>query len=216
VARVIGREREFGELTAILERRSPALVLVTGEAGMGKTTLVRAMQDQSATDGWTPLPKDSNSAPLVADRSTTPESFSGAFHRAFGGAADEALAELPETLAAHAPVLLLIEFFRPTRVFANWLSDALMGELRSAAVPAVVVVTTAFDSDKELLAHAADVVVRLGPLDAEDVRKALLELPPLDPPLDDHELGIYVEEASRAPAVLSSLLRLLRHVTAVV
>jgi predicted metal-binding membrane protein len=54
----VGRQRDLGELRGALElaaNRRGSLVLVTGEAGVGKTRLLEELTGSAARDGWTVL-----------------------------------------------------------------------------------------------------------------------------------------------------------------
>lgn len=209
---LVGREAELAEFGGFLSRRSPAFVLVEGEAGIGKTTLVRAVQRVAAAHGWMLVP-GGDTAPFAAGRSATPEVLAGAVHRELGSATANVVAELPRALAAHAPTLLVVELVRPTDGFVAWLAGSFLGEVRNAGAPVIVIatMTTAMTTgaERKILVDVADAVVRLGPLEAPRVREALLLLPALDPPLEEYELDVYVDEATRTPEVLGGLLRLL-------
>ena len=206
---IVGRRRELEQLAALIERRAPALVLVAGPAGTGKSTVIRAAQPDAEADGWTMLPA-AEATELVAGSATTPESFAATVwaHLDVVPAGDPVTGLAP-TLADRAPLLVTLDVFRPTDAFATWLVGDLMAELRSSSAPVVLAAMTAFDSDERLLRPAADLLLRLGPLDTSEVRAALNALGPLDPPLVDDELNVYVREGSSDPAVLASLLRLL-------
>src|SRR6185436_1854357 len=49
--RLGGRERELARLATLFERGGPIVVLLHGVAGIGKTSLVRAFERQSAARG---------------------------------------------------------------------------------------------------------------------------------------------------------------------
>jgi hypothetical protein len=52
----IGRERDLNTLSAVLAARQPALVVIGGAVGMGKSALLRAMREQARDDGWRLFP----------------------------------------------------------------------------------------------------------------------------------------------------------------
>jgi AAA ATPase domain len=215
--RLSGREEELGRLVSFLDREGPALVLVSSPAGMGKTTLVRAVQARASSRNWTLLPAPWHGAELVAGWRTTPESFTLQARRLLGDVPeldDDPPPALAAVLGTHAPLLLALEINRPTSAFAAWVAGELMQDLRVQEAAVVVVAITASDSDERLMSAGADAVIRLGPLAPEAVRAALSALPPLAPPLESAELDVYVQAGSASPAVITGLLRLLPYAEA--
>jgi len=53
---LIGRERELETLSGVLAARQPALVVIGGAVGMGKSALLGAMRQRAGDDGWCLLP----------------------------------------------------------------------------------------------------------------------------------------------------------------
>ena len=53
---LIGRERELETLSDVLAARQPALVVIGGAVGMGKSALLGAIRQRAADDGWRLLP----------------------------------------------------------------------------------------------------------------------------------------------------------------
>jgi hypothetical protein len=110
-------------------------------------------------------------------------------------------------LARRAPVLVMLDDYRPSPPFARWFERRLALGLRS--VDAAVVFVVATQTVGPDLAGCADAVIELKPLSLEAVRGALLAIdPPLRVPLDAHELDAYSRHA-RSPGVLGSLIRVL-------
>jgi AAA ATPase domain len=58
---LIGREREIDTLSAVLVACKPALVVIGGAVGMGKSALLGAMRERAREDGWFLIP-DSDEA----------------------------------------------------------------------------------------------------------------------------------------------------------
>lgn len=55
---IVGRDTELRLLRAPLERHTAALALVCGEAGIGKSTLVRAVREEARQRHWLVIPND--------------------------------------------------------------------------------------------------------------------------------------------------------------
>ena len=58
VVRLVGRDHELADIvttTAHAPKRGLVATIVSGEAGIGKTTLVEAVVDELAAAGWTVL-----------------------------------------------------------------------------------------------------------------------------------------------------------------
>jgi hypothetical protein len=53
---LIGREREMETLSAVLTARQPALVVIGGGVGMGKSALLGALRERARDDGWFLIP----------------------------------------------------------------------------------------------------------------------------------------------------------------
>jgi hypothetical protein len=53
---LIGREHELETLSRVLAARQPALVVIGGSVGMGKSALLGAMRQRADDDGWYLLP----------------------------------------------------------------------------------------------------------------------------------------------------------------
>jgi hypothetical protein len=53
---LIGREHELEMLSGVLAAREPALVIIGGAVGMGKSALLGAMRQRAGDDGWRLLP----------------------------------------------------------------------------------------------------------------------------------------------------------------
>jgi hypothetical protein len=70
-----GRDEQLGVLEAALDAARPALVLVTGRVGGGKSTLLHAVRGQAQARGWHAAPPDPSPS-LVVNRDMTPKSFS--------------------------------------------------------------------------------------------------------------------------------------------
>jgi hypothetical protein len=53
---LIGRERELETLSGVLAAREPALVVIGGAVGIGKSALLHAMRQRARDDSWCVLP----------------------------------------------------------------------------------------------------------------------------------------------------------------
>lgn len=71
---LLGRDAERSILEGMLLRRRPAVIVIRGDVGSGKTRLLDWMHDHARSLGWRSLPDEGPGA-LAVDRSTTEESF---------------------------------------------------------------------------------------------------------------------------------------------
>jgi hypothetical protein len=218
------RARELAHLHAVLAARRPALVVLTGAPGMGKTTLLETWGARASALGWevaggdacrrlavTPSTDERGfRAALLAATCETDDGARRARARATVSAPParrRALDPLLNELARRAPFLVLLDDYCPNPQFAEWFEDGFLPELSRCG--AAVVIGAAVRV-AECLSHRADRVVALGKLAPADVHEALASLGgALRPPLAPYELEVYAKEA-RVPAVLDSLMRVLK------
>ena len=217
------RARELAHLHAVLAARRPALVVLTGAPGMGKTTLLETWAGRATALGWevaggdacrrlTVGPSTDERAFRAALLAATCENDNGArLARARATvsappARRRTLDPLLNELARRAPFLIVLDDYCPNPQFEEWFEDGFLPELRRCG--AAVVVGLAVRGPHHL-GDDADRVVALGKLAPADVHAALASLDgALPTPLEPREREVYLQQA-RVPAVLDSLLRVL-------
>ena len=232
---LFGRESELGQFDVILQRRQPALVLVTGQSGMGKSSLLKKFQSLAAAVGWKTVPTTAEQE-LSIDTGTTENSFSDLMHRlsstpdesfvrtasaqAHASAADWDRSAEPvstqsflhpsvEQLRSWAPVLLLIDTYRPDSEFASWFTDSFIRDIKRADASIVVVVAARPDYVAKV-SPVADEVITLSPLDRSIVRQHFQAIGEhISPPMESAELDRYVEVIYSQPEMFNSLTRVL-------
>ncbi|HET6951592.1 MAG TPA: AAA family ATPase [Acidimicrobiales bacterium] len=144
---LLERDHELATLAAAVEdarcRASGTVVLISGEAGLGKTTLVRAVSAMAADQGVRVLSGGCDD--LTTPRTLGPlrdlaHEVGGRLAEAFAGGADleEVFAALPEVLA-ETPTVVVIEDL-------HWADDATLDVVRFLtrripALPAVFITT---------------------------------------------------------------------------
>jgi AAA ATPase domain len=218
------RARELAHLHAVLAARRPALVVLTGEPGMGKTTLLETWAGRATALGWEVAGGD-GCRRLTVGPSTDERAFRAALLAATRASDDDGarlararatvsapparrrtLDPLLNELARRAPFLIVLDDYCPNPQFEEWFEDGFLPELRRCG--AAVVVGLAVRGPHHL-SDDADRVVALGKLAPAEVHAALASLgASLRPALEPRELEVYLQRA-RVPAVLDSLLRVL-------
>jgi hypothetical protein len=216
---------------ARLEARSPALLLVAGPPGIGRTHLIDAAGRAARGMGYTVI----DNGDSVAVEPTTKSSDFRRIVAALLGAADQAADEagppgkgeaagllrhvagglikpaadaraVTRLLQGRAPVVLLIDGYAPSTAMSGWFADALMPRLlASAAPPVIVMVADSLDAMSKLRPRAAE-VIELGPLDREAVASHLRAAgASLRPPLTDGEVAAYCDAIAADIGVLEPL-----------
>jgi hypothetical protein len=214
---LIGREHELERLGAVLAKAEPAVVVVCGRVGVGRHALVHGACRQA---GWTLLP--SVSVGLYVEPRTTPDGFAMRLRRILAvpsvatdagdesdlGAARSDPDALARVLASFAPLVLLLERYRPQRAVDRWFADLLLPALRRAEA-AVVLAILDPPEDETRLTYLAATRVELGPLEPEVVRPEIeAAAKSACPPIDEAELAVYVQGIAERPGVFDSLVRL--------
>lgn len=219
------RGRELARLGEILARRKPALVVVSGEDGLGKSSLLRAFQFAASETEWRVVPRDALSS-LVVEPDVTVESFCadvagmlglapedgvGTARPQFDGATFRSrprLHPLVEQLMQR-PTLLLLDGYEPVENFSAWFTGGFLDELRRSGVPVVVVVADR-PANVAGLIPLADEHFALAPPDKASIRETLERLAgQLDPPMERPELNVYLTEMTEQPGLLRYLMRAL-------
>ncbi|MGH9840616.1 MAG: ATP-binding protein [Blastocatellia bacterium] len=219
------RGRELARLGDMLDRGKPALAVVSGEDGLGKSSLLRAFQFAGSEKKWGVVPSDALSVLSVKPDLTIedfcteitgmlglgPEDGVGRSHPQFDGPAHRSRPRfhpLVEQLV-HRPALLLLDGYEPAEGFAAWFAGAFLDELRRSGAPVVVVVADR-PANVAGLIPLADEHFALAPPDKASIRETLERLAgQLDPPMEMPELNVYLAEMTEQPALLRYLMRAL-------
>lgn len=220
------RTQELDRILAIVGQKRPAVIVLTGAPGMGKTGLLDTLRARAAADGWA-IGGTTGDHKLTVDPRTTPGRFreqlvatlsephqpehtiattSSLVQRTRSVDADPVVADLAER-SGGGPVLITIDDFRPSPAFSSWFERRFVPGLLTSGLPIAVVMAERLGGAD--VRASATAVIELGPLPVELVKGSLAELSEtLDPPLSENEFSVYAREA-RSPALLDSLLRAL-------
>jgi len=224
----VGRKPELAQFNAIVKRRQPpALVVISAEAGMGKTSLLMEVQTGAVERGWTTAHIDGKGA-LCVTIDTTEDAFCARVRELLaipdtsagqGAAIAEQLSTQSRLRSLHplvrelhhrAPILLLIDGYRPGAAFTNWFTDRFIRDIKQAKTR-VVVVAADRPRDVAILSSSADGIISMGPLDPQAVRQHFeLIGQRISPPMKAIELKTYVKAASQKPEILGNLTRVLQ------
>jgi hypothetical protein len=187
---------------------------------MGKTSLLDAVRSRAAARGWMIA---GDGGVLNVNPGTSEQAFRHAVITSFEqtentgldharreaalstSSSGERLDPFVDELARLSPVLLTIDDYRASAIFAAWFEESFLRAVRASRAPLVVVIAPS-DTGRAL-DHLATHPIELRPLDDEVVRSVLLGLE-LDPPLTGDELEEYVSEVA-TPLMLDSLVRVL-------
>jgi len=228
------RPLELAQMLAILGRKRPAVIVITGDAGMGKTRLLEDLRARAATQGWAIAGSDSDrrltieprttrdqfredllatlpeprdvTAPTASEQRSPLAAAAGVAWRALTQKADPVLAELARRSEGD-PVLVTIDDYRPSAQFGSWFQRRFLPGLVASDLPMVAAMAER-RGNVNCRASATDVIA-LAPLSPEFIRRALADVSPdIDPPLSAHEVRVYAREAT-SPVLLDSLVRVL-------
>jgi hypothetical protein len=216
---LIGREDELARLGKVLTDNEAAVAIISGPTGVGRHALIDGACRQ--TRGWKLMPP--TGLGLYVEPRTTADGFVQRLRAAIGvplavpettdGTAPRPSLSDPQqvatTLAGLAPLVLVVERYRPQRSMDRWLADALMPALREAAAAVVIAILDPPEDVTRLTTMAAE-RIELGSLAPEAVRPEIeLATRLVQPPLTGEELETYVRGIAERPGVFDSLLRLL-------
>ena len=186
---------------------------------MGKSELLRELAVRASALGWAVVGEEDEGHLVIA-----PSTSERAFRDAVLGIAPEPpravhesglhrkprkhmVEPLVEELIRRAPLLALIDDYRPSPMFADWFESRFLADVKASS--AAVVVTVAQRPGGRPLEELATDVISLGPLDPELAREELREVLRLvEPPADERELSAYVREAT-TPQILDGLVHVL-------
>jgi energy-coupling factor transporter ATP-binding protein EcfA2 len=224
---LLGRHAELDRILQRFDRRAPAFVLLTGETGAGKSSLLRAAATEAQNRGWRAIGLEDGGSGLTVDPSTSEHLFvervlelvrepAAVWHRTPDVEAHVAVAArepwrsevlgLARELGEHAPLVVVIDGFRPSEDFTAAFVR-LAGRVRQGR-SSIVLLVGARPVEAELISRAADEVIELGALDEEPVRRYFEELV-LEPKLTRAEIDTYVEHAVQRPDSAVALARVL-------
>jgi len=218
----VGREAEWERLLTRLKARKPALVLIAGPTGSGRTTLLDALAaaapelDYSVIGGQGVMTVDqtTRSSDLrrivasVLGASLKSEPPAGGFLRLimglfFRSANDEKT--VTGLLETKAPAILAIDGYAPGRSMSVWFAERLVPRVLRSGAPIVVLVADKLESMVGLREAAAE-TIELGPL-SRDAVEARLRAATADliPPLSDSELAAYCDAVAYDLSLLTPL-----------
>lgn len=226
VSAPVGREREWDRLLARLKTRKPALVLIAGAQGSGRTTLLVALTAAGRELGFSVI---GGQDAVVVDQATRPsdlrrivgsvlgaeakapaksEPAAGGFLRQAaswlsGSAGDENA--ILEMLQAKAPAILAIDGYAPSRAMSAWFAGRLVPRILRSGAPILVLVA---DQPKSMadLNEAATETIELQPVSHQAVEEYLRAAGSgLQPPLSDSELAAYCEAVENDLSLLTPL-----------
>ena len=218
---LIGRDQELARVETLFEQSRSAFVVVCAATGMGKTSLLREIQAQARARRWHTAYGDSDGELSVAP-TTTEDSFRQRVLKLLANSTEESyfeampsqsrpdpLQRLIDQLRRRAPVLIVIDGYRPETPFTDWFMENFIEDVKHAPEPVVVVVADQSANVAELQSHA-DEVFNLGLLDLQTVKRHFESVGQrIDPSMGTAELDAYVEAACKDPAKLAILTRLL-------
>jgi len=216
---IVGRDREIAAIDRVLKHRRPALIVVSGEVGVGKTWLLRRVEERAVREGWrtvrlpsgallgfsadttsasvielvrrVPVAPHTNTADIVARTSGSPPEGPRSY-------------DLVEQLRARAPLLFIIDGYRPSPELNTWFIAAIEALKQSAAT--VVVLVAEVSAEVRDLAGLASHVIGLEPLAVDAVRRHFeLLAGGLKIELSATELDSYVQAVCQNMGVLEQL-----------
>jgi hypothetical protein len=235
---LMGHDRGLHQFNAILERKQPSIVVVTGDAGAGKTDLLRAMEARASDkgwrtarlkvsevgaveQGWRTTRSDSQEA-LSTEQATDEDIFCAQVLTLLGVITDERFAQTQmdhsrEHYSCHqlvqqlrqVPSLLLIDRYRPAPIFSSWFAGFFVKEVRHIEASVIVVIADRPEYiDK--VKHLADEVISLDAPNSQALRQHFESIGQgLEPRMKSRELQHYIKAAHSDPAVLARLTRIL-------
>ena len=222
---LVGRDHELASFQEVLKEKQAQLVVLTGDPGMGKTSLLRKFRELGDEAGWNTAQLPNS---VLRDVETTPDSFSSQLQSLLSVPTARSFIEKPgkplvdpatgqplllpivERLRALAPFLLLIDGYEPGPEFAEWFPTVFLNDVRRSSA-AIVIVLAARPEGAIKITPFANQIIPLGPLDPNSIQEHFNELGrQLDPPMTDSEIQEYVGAAKEDAEMLDSLTRVLR------
>lgn len=229
---LVGRQGQLKRLEALLDR-PPALAVVRGEPGSGKTSLLAAFSRVAAARGWrimqAPALRPDTDRDTLVRRLRVLAGLPETLVLDAGNVRGEQLLGLPSdetgrtgaVLQAEGTLLaglsrgertiLLIDGFRAAKDVEQWLLDELLADLRAAAAPVVAVVAGRTVHVREAVTRADEVLNAELPTEAE-LRQHFSALGALlHPPAEAAEVDVLAAEVASLPHLIGPLVRALRY-----
>jgi energy-coupling factor transporter ATP-binding protein EcfA2 len=217
----LGRAAEWERLLARLKARKPALVLIAGPPGSGRTTLLDALATAGPELGYSVI---GGRGMVAVDRTTRPSDLRRIIASELGaqpksppmprGFLQRIAARLfrPNDekvvlglLKTKAPAILAIDGYAPGRGMSEWFADRLMPRIVRSGAPILVLVADRIESMAGLR-DAATETIELGPVSRDAVQERLRAAGAgLDPPLSDGELAAYCDAVADDLGLLTPL-----------
>lgn len=216
---LIGHDAKVKQILHIMDQRAPHLIVVTGEAGVGKTSLLHLIRSKAAASGWSVMPRNA-SEEFIVSRDTTEATFCARIDELLAIPTGESFIEtkssrldlhpIVKQLRERAPILMLIDGFDASDEFAVWFSDQFIKGTKQSRSP-IVVTAAVRPASINQISPVADEMLSLGRVNKESIRDHFERVGKLfQPPMDTAELTQYVDAAHENPELLGSLTRVLR------
>lgn len=228
----IGRGREYDRLVGQISIDHPAIVVVSGPPGSGRTDIVRRLatvademqfhclgvNEQLVVERATKLSdilRVLEAQPRVerpAQNSST--SRSGWLKTVFELAEsriESANTEknLLQRLARLAPLYLAVEGYRPSPTFDSWIRNRLAPWIRREQI-AIMLIITGSPREVASISDIADVTIELGSLDLPEVVEFFKsQFSSIEPPGSTTEIQQYANAAASQPSLVSAFQRVL-------
>lgn len=207
------RESELGLIAEVLRAGRPAVVVVRGAAGSGKSYVVQRAVAAASADGWRTTRYGSGRGVRVGGGTTADLVVSGTLQSLAlpnvppaGTSQERGLRRLASVLATAAqdrPVLVVFDPYRPSAELAREIRRHLLPQIRSATAQVVLLVVTREDVGADL---KPDLDLEVVALDTDAIERSLrLACARLVPAVEAAELQAYVAAARDNPRLLTSL-----------
>jgi hypothetical protein len=236
---LIGRQRELDHFETLISRGQPALVVVAGQPGTGKTGLLRAFGERAASKGWKTIPGE-ESWPMVVTPEMTDVDFREQILRGLGVLTEEGftteamypsavqvgsyatekafkptsttalLNPIVKTCISMAPLAILIDGYRPNHRFEHWFSAIFLNDMLQSDASIITVIADVPKEVDRLTKLDGSVVFTTGTLKSKDIRERFRMMDAeFSLELEESELDYYVRVVREKPDRFHSLARLL-------
>jgi hypothetical protein len=222
------REKEIARFDRLLAGNQARLIVLSGEDGTGKSSLLRTLQLGAGERHWRIAPNRAYDT-LSIEKETTSQSFSdrvaGMLELPVTSAVADSRGESPggqtrrrdsplvEALLRGAtqatPAAIFIDGYEPAEEFSHWFSEIFVREWRQSGACATIVVADRRQNVAALLPLADEHLVLAHP-DRNAMKAALDRLSgQMDPPLEAPEAAVYLEKTAGQPRLFRYLIRAL-------
>ncbi len=218
---MLGRAAEQAALETLLGASGPAVAAVAGEAGTGKSTLVRWALERAGELGRETMPPSPDTELCIAP-STDLDELWGWLPPAYDPWQTSGVATEPTDPGAgehehwalaferHAPFFVAIDGYRPAAEFDEWFGGGLIPAIRRRGADVVFLIAVERADDLASSALDPDVVLELGVIDPSEIRQFVskageergLGLKPA-------EVDVYANRLSERPILVGPLMRVL-------